>query len=292
MAEASIPVDLLNPGQVFACLGFMEAAEILCGPCEGGFNYQNGATSADFVLRVNGAVDPILKCLHFLVGAEVSAIAPTRSDLSTDKWAVKTLARNDSIFPSSVPDSPATLPALLKNGDAEIEIEHWADASDRDNVKFWAGASGYPGAALACDALNPLHDLGDNALAIIARDPFNFSVPQSSSFRFDWRRDYIPLDAGFSPNKHRDIEMVGYPIVELLAAVGMQNARPARIDPRNKLAYRYGISNAMLPTEFVRAVIGCESLGFPMRTFRMHLGWPGQEGQARCIIDAQEEIGI
>jgi hypothetical protein len=27
MAEASIPVDLLNPGQVFACLGFMEAAE-------------------------------------------------------------------------------------------------------------------------------------------------------------------------------------------------------------------------------------------------------------------------
>ncbi len=30
MASATVPVDLLNPGQVFACLGIMEAAEILC----------------------------------------------------------------------------------------------------------------------------------------------------------------------------------------------------------------------------------------------------------------------
>ena len=31
MSEAFIPVDLYNPGQVFACLGFMEAADILLG---------------------------------------------------------------------------------------------------------------------------------------------------------------------------------------------------------------------------------------------------------------------
>ncbi len=35
MAEATIPVDLRNPGQVFACLGLMEAAEVLLGPAEG-----------------------------------------------------------------------------------------------------------------------------------------------------------------------------------------------------------------------------------------------------------------
>ena len=28
MAGASIPVDLGNPGQVFACLGFLEAADV------------------------------------------------------------------------------------------------------------------------------------------------------------------------------------------------------------------------------------------------------------------------
>lgn len=289
MAEASIPVDLTNPGQVFACLGFMEMAETLCGPCEGRFSYQGEETSTDFVLRVDGTADPIAECLRFLVGADALAIALMRSELSTDKWAVKMCVRHDSVFPSEAPSSPATLPALLKNGDKEILVEHWADGTDRDNVKFWAGAAGYPGAALARDALNLVRGLGDNALAAVAEDPFNFSAPQSSSFRFDWRRDYIPLDAGFSPNEHGGIEMVGYPIVELLAAVGMQNARPARVDPRNKLAYRYGVSNAMLPTVFVRAVLGCEGLGFPIRIFRMRLGWPGQEGQARCIVDAQEE---
>jgi CRISPR-associated protein Csx14 len=38
-----------------------------------------------------------------------------------------------------------------------------------------------------------------------------------------------------------------------------------------------------------RAVLGAQSVGFPLRVFRMRLGWPGQEGQARCIVDAEEE---
>jgi CRISPR-associated protein Csb3 len=290
MAEASIPVDLLNPGQVFACLGLMETAEILCGACEGRFGYRGSESAAGFVLNVNGPQDPVSETLHFLVRAEAKAIAPLNSDLSTKKWDVETLEREDSVFPCAAPESPAALPMLLTDGKHSIPIEHWADGSDRDNAKFWAGASGYPGAALARDALNLIRNLGDNGLAVAAADPFNALGPQSSSFRFDWRRDYIPLDAGFSPNEHGSMSMVGYPFVELLAAVGLQNSRPARVDARNKLAYRYGVSSAMLPTMFARAVLGGQSLGFPIRLFHMRLGWPGQEGQARCIVDAQEEL--
>ena len=45
MATSTIPVDLRNPGQVFACLGLMETAEALgLGEVEGGFDY----TGADF----------------------------------------------------------------------------------------------------------------------------------------------------------------------------------------------------------------------------------------------------
>lgn len=290
MAEAAIPVDLLNPGQVFACLGFMEAAEILCGPCEGRFDYQNGETAVYFVLKVDGPRDPVTEALRFLTGAEAQAIAPLHSDLSTKKWDVETLRLDLPVFPCAAPDAPAALPMLLTNGKDSIPVEHWADGSDRDNMKYWAGAAGYPGAALGRDALDLVRGLGDNALAAAVTDPFNISAPQSSSFRFDWRRDYIPLDAGFSPNEHSGIEMVGYPFVELLAAIGMQNSRPARVEARNKLAYRYGVSSAMLPTVFARVVLGGESLGFPLRLFRMRLGWPGQEGQARCIVDAQEEL--
>jgi CRISPR-associated protein Csb3 len=289
VAQVHVPVDLLNPGQVFACLGFMEAAEILCGPCEGSFAYKGAESSVDFVLRVDGVQDPVVQTLRFLCGADVQAVAPRDSELSTQKWDVETLRRNDAMFPCPNPETPAALPVLLKNEQLSILIEHWADGSARDSVKFWAGAGGYPGAALARDALNLVRGLGDNALAAAATDPFNVSAPQSSSFRFDWRRDYIPLDAGFSPNEHGAIEMVGYPFVELLAAIGMQNARPERVEARNKLVYRYGVSSAMLPTVFARAVLGGESLGFPFRLFRMRLGWPGQEGQARCIVDAQEE---
>ena len=39
MGAASIPVDLFNPGQVFACLGFLEAADVLLGDAEGGFDW-------------------------------------------------------------------------------------------------------------------------------------------------------------------------------------------------------------------------------------------------------------
>lgn len=290
MAEARIPVDLLNPGQVFACLGFMEAAEILCGSCQGRFDYRQSEPVTNFVLSADGPKEPISETVRFLVRAEARAIAPRDSDLSTARWKVETVKPQEPVFPCAIPDSPATLPMLLTDGEKSIPIEHWADGSDRDNVKFWAGASGYPGAALARDAVNLVRDLGDNALVAAAADPFNVSAPQSSSFRFDWRRDYIPLDAGFSPNEHGAMSMVGYPFVELLAAIGMQNARPARVDGRDKLAYRYAVSSAMMPTAFARAVLGGESLGFPIRAFRMRLGWPGQEGQARSIVDAQEEL--
>lgn len=293
MGTSRIPVDLRNPGQVFACLGLMEAAEtLLGGAVEGGFGYTGTETGTTFSLTVASGDDPIEKTVRFLAGCEVVAHAPTGSPLSTRKWEVTTEPVDRPVFSAPLPDSPATLPAILRAASLAIAIEHWLDGdhSGRDNVKFWAGAAGYPGAALARDAIACLSQLGANALSVACSDPFALAAPMSSSFRFDWRRDYIPLDAGFSPNSQGSVTMVGYPLVEVLAAIGLQNARPARTDPRDKLSYRYGVSSARLPTVLARAVLGGATLGFPARLFRMRLGWPGQVGQARCIIDAQEEF--
>jgi len=294
MARVQIPVDLRNPGQVFACLGFMEAAEVLCGPCEGAFAYDAGKTDTFFEIAVTGEENPVEATLRFLGSASVEAIAPSNSDasMSAERWNVATRRLASPSYPFACPDSPATLAvALIDNRGTRISIEHWGDSSQagRDNMKFWAGAGGYPGAALARDALALLQNAGPKPLTSAANDPFSVQLPQSSSFRFDWRRDYVPLDVGFSPNEHGNVVMMGFPLVEILAAIGLQHARPERPDRRDKLTYRYGVSNAMLPTSFVRAVLGCQSMNFPMRTFRMRLGWPGQEGQARCIIDTREE---
>ena len=290
MAEASIPVDLTNPGQVFACLGFLEAADILLGEARGGYDWRS-LIDTRFRLAANGGDDPVVRVLHFLDKAKVMSVAPTISPHSTDKWKIETERDAFGVFP--FPDTgPDVLPARLSDGTGkDIGIDYWGEQKQarRDRVKFWAGAGGYPGAALARDAL----DLTRGRAADHASDPFSLSAEQSSSFRFDWRRDYVPIDAGFSPNAHGDVVMRGYPIVELLAAVGLTNARPQRHD---RLTYSYGVAGItgtdLYDPIFLRAALGGRHPpfpGMPFRLFTMRLDWPGQEGQARCITDVIEE---
>ena len=302
MAEACIPVDVFNPGQVFACLGLMEVADVLLGGAEGAFDWGNDADTG-FVLAAQGERNPLLVVLEFLKQAQVYALLPAISphgdkvrSAKSDKQPIPIeLVPQDMPFPS--PDEGAgRLPALLRHTDErgkthELRIDYWADPAKmtgRDNVKFWAGSNGYPGVALLMDALNLMDGHWEEA----AHDPFNLAVPQSSSFRLDWRRDYVPLDTGFSLNKHDYIITTGYPLVEILAAIGLSHARPR---PNSKLAYDYGIigmpdgEKVLYPPLFLRAALGCAALPFPHRRFRMELGWPGREGQARCIINVHEE---
>jgi len=282
MAESCIPVDLFNPGQVFACMGFLEAAEVLLGQAEGGFDWSDPA-EVRFVLRVAGEADPVGEVSGFLAGAKVSSIAPPDSTLSTLAWKVPTVSTPCDAFPFPEPPSPATLPALFEDVHGRrLMIEHWGDTTRRDAVKFWAGSGGYPGAALARDAL----ELVRAGLAAGGAAAFELDAPQSSSFRFDWRRDYVPIEVGFSPNVHPAMTMVGFPAVELLAAIGLQHARPARLD---RLTYQYAALGACVPPALLRAALGGAPLPFSRRVFRMRLDWPGQEGQARCISDVTEE---
>ena len=289
MAEASIPVDLANPGQVFACLGIVEAAEVLSGAVEGGFDWQD-RDEARFRLAAPGDEDPIVRVLHFLDDVTVESVAPPNSSNRTEKWGVDTTPSESSVFPFRDPRSPATLPARLVDATGNtIVIDYWGDETKRDNVKFWAGSGGYPGVGLVRDAL----DLVRDRILEDAEDPFAVTARQSSSFRFDWRRDYVPIDAGFSPNMHGDVGMQGYPVVELLAAIGLTHARPLR---HTKLEYSYGVlgvvDSGLYPPIFLRAALGARQPlfpGMPLRRFRMQLDWPGQENQARCITDVTEE---
>lgn len=293
MTTATVPVDLLNPGQVFACLGFMEAAEILCGPCEGSFEYRAAETRTAFRISVAGQVNPIEEVLNFLLTAQAVAIAPKGAELDESfagKWRIQAVVADSTRYPFGRPETPATLASFLFDAAQRvIPLNYWGDTpkSGRDDVKLWGGSGGKPGAALANDALKLIRDIAAGKGVDLSNDPFACSAPQTSSFRFDWRRDYIPLDAGFSPNKHKGhVRMVGYPLVELLAGIGLEHSRPRRA---NELTYWYGLSRAVLPTSFVRALLGVSAMNFPMRSFRMCLGWPGKEEMDRCITEVREE---
>lgn len=296
MGAASIPVDLFNPGQVFACLGLAELAARLGGSAAGGFDWSE-AQAPRFFVSSPGLEQPVEAALAFLDRAQVVSVAPKGVALSTQPWGIET--RPSAQLPAAPPASPAALPAVLEHDGVQVLISSWAEGggrgrlgAGRDNVKFWAGAGGYPGAALLRDAL----ELARPGIPQAAADPFAQGAPQSSSFRFDWRRDYIPLDIGFSLNAHTGMEPQGYPLVEILAALGLQDARPLR---RNKLLYRYAVLGRSgpadpegfraLPLPLLRAALGCAALPFPTRTFTLHLDWPGQENQARCITTVTEE---
>ncbi len=291
MAEAALPVDLLNPGQVFACLGVMEVAEILIGQAEAVFDWSDGAGDAKFRLAAAGAESPVERVMRFLEEAALITTMPAQSE-NASKWKTPwgddpEPAAPDHSFPFPDPDSPEKLPAVLRDhAGNEIAIDYWGDSTSRDNVKFWTGPGGYPGSAILRNALHSVR----GQIRQHASKPFALSAPQSNSFRFDWRRDYIPGNIGFSPNQHTGISMVGFPLVEILAAIGVTNARPARI---HKLEYRYGVLGGarFLDPILVRAALGAEALpipGLPFRQFTMRMGWPGKEGQARCITEVAE----
>ncbi len=299
MSQHSIPVDLFNPGQVFACLGFAELAELLVGPAKSAFDWSD-PREARFVVEVDSSVDPFAAALEFLSEAEVHSLGVPGADLGTEKWKVDTVAiASGDPFPIPLPESPATLPAVLRARGKSLRLDSWGDGavpekltSRRDNVKFWAGAGGYPGVGLLRDAI----ELVRPQLQGAATDPFALTAPQTSSLRLDWRRDYIPIDIGFSLNEHTKIRPRGYPLVEILAVIGLCHARPQRV---RKLEYRYSvvgsgderddIASILLPPPLMRAGMGCAALPFPTRTFTMHLDWPGQENQARCITTVHEE---
>ena len=300
MAESVIPVDLLNPGQVFACIGIMELADVLQGSSAAAFDWSSGST-VRFCVSAAGAESPVERIMRFLDEAEVITRVPAQSpniNLWKSSWGTTPIVDAPSDpFPFPDPSSPATLPALLRDTSGnEIMLEYWGDGTQRDNVKFWAGAAGFPGAAIARNALALARRSFRQHCEQIqkcANNPFALSADQSNSFRFDWRRDYIPIQEGFSPNEHSDIQMVGYPLVEILAAIGMNHARPCRV---TKLEYRYGVigndSNALLCPVFHRAALGAKHSPVPgmlFRRFAMYLDWPGKKGQARCITKVTEE---
>ena len=281
MAVSSIPLDVLNPGQVFACLGLMEATLELVGECKAGFDWSDPAGDR-FVLRCGGETEPVPRVLDFLLNCEVRFVMPAIGTYETSKWGVSCRQAEGFAYPSRPPGSAATLAAELAWAGETLLVDYWAD-STRDNAKFWAGSGGYPGAA----RLQEMLGLVRRHEGAFRQTPFDVADRMSSSYRLDWRRDYVPIDAGFSPNNHASIVTIGYPGVEILAAIGLGHARPLR---HQKLAYSYGIvgrrdgamplDSAFLQPPFVRAALGCVDLPFPARRFDMRLSLPGKHERA------------
>jgi len=319
MAESIIPVDLFNPGQVFACLGFMEAADILLGNAMGGFDWTSDPARPVFHLCADGDEPPVGAVLAFLADVKPERWAPIgysdpppkksnknkdeeeedeeddaeSADPAEDETGIirKPALTTQAHFKSRIGDKN-TLPLRMGGGNRPvIELSHWSDKTRPEAFKLYSGnrsavgiardmllgkrakskKNGAPG-ELKTKGLKQLWD--ENSKALI-ETPFDVLTPMGGSFNFDPRGAWTALDAGYSPNEHKGKNkhsIVASPVVEFLAAWGLEDARPLR--RKDRAAYQ--VWSAGVDPMIARAVIGCTFVLPPCRRFGFDVGRSGK----------------
>jgi CRISPR-associated protein Csx14 len=327
MAEHTIPADLSNPGQVFACLGFLEAADVLLGNAAGGFDWRDEA-DVRFVLRADGEGNPFEAVLEFLAEAEPKRWAPVgyadpppkkgKGDENGDENGDEA-GENDAdeesgtegehpalalslTFPAREGDRMA-LPIRLGGGNWPlVELGHWADGSMRESFKLYAGnrsahgiaramltgvrkkptarqkASGQPGDLKA----KGVRQLWEADRARLIEAPFDVLTPMGGSFNFDPRGAWTAIDAGYSPNEHKHA-IEASPVVEILAAWGLEHTRPDEFSVRQ---VHYAAWGEILPPILARAALSGNLRTMSLRLFRFDLDLSGKN---KVVTFAQEE---
>ena len=298
-AQASIPVDLFNPGQVFACVGFLEAAEVLFGSAEGGFDWTKQAQPC-FEIHTRGEQNPFSGVLEFLIEAELKRLVPKgyidppakkkqkKVDEQVDNDEANSSAGDGPIctvetFPAREADRLA-LPLRLERNGRSLDVTHWCDASSRNSFKLFAGQQ--RSAAIARQMIAVLSRLWQEQQNALIQDPFGVTAPLGgSSFKFDARKAWTAIDAGYSPDEQKHVVQAS-PAVELLAAIGLEHARPDEFETRK---VRYGVWQGLLPPTLARPALGGVRVGARLRVFRFTLELAGKN---KVVTFAQEEANV
>lgn len=311
MAEATIPVDLRNPGQVFACLGFLEAADSLLGEAEGGFDWTEMADTR-FVLRAAGTENPFAVVLEFLATAKLERWGPVgytdpppkkgkATEEAGEEEDIEDEADTDSglsetgsdvslseTFPAAHGDRLSLPIRLGGENQPKIEIGHWADGSSRNSFKLYAGNRSADRIARAMlwgvrkkpkNNQNPsevimkgITQLWHEQRELLIKHPFDVLTPMGGSFNFDPRGAWTPIDAGYSPNEHKH-QVAASPVVEFLAAWGLENARPDEFETRK---VRYAAWGIPVPPMLARAALSGGLSVLPLRRFYFELSMSGK----------------
>jgi len=291
MTSASIPVDLINPGQVLASLGFLETADALCSGAVGGFDWTNEA-DVRFNLHARGDRNPFERVLEFLSGAELRRIAPWGYK-DPPKKKKKQSGENEDVrgndlihldcFPGEAADV-MTLPVRLTLDNQSVEVTHWADGSSRDTFKLYTGnrsAATVAGAMLAATRA-----LWNKNSACLIESPFHILTPMGGSFNFDPRGAWTGLDAGYSPNDQQH-GVAASPVVEMMAAIGLEHARPEVDRNGTERTARYAAWSELLSPLLARAALSGCGLGASLRKLSFKIGLSGKNK----IVNFAEEEG-
>lgn len=295
MSEASIPVDLFNPGQVFACLGFLEAADILLGDAEGRFDWSE-AGGTQFWIRNQFDDNPFGTVLEKLANTKLSEIYPKG-------WPDDQM-QQQSLFPSPLSEhfnkeksTTTKLPGLLELQGQSVFLGSWTDSSSRPVFKLYSGNRS--GCSIASDMLfgkrgkpkksEPLGEILNQGVQqivnsnwdAVVRDPLNVTVSMAGSFNMDPRGAWNAMDAGYSPDKHHHA-VAASPVVEFFACFSLEHFRPF---PKEKGKYEYAAWQKYLPPSLAR--VACSGVRTPF-TARHFTFAQALSGKNKLITFANE----
>lgn len=312
MNTASIPVDLSNPGQVFACLGFLEVAHEFLGNAEGGFDWSDSSNTR-FELKADGNGNPFERVLGVLAHAMSKEVEPKGwpGEKATDAVEMDT-------FPSQLMDHydkqqkkwtrtslPVSLSLPRTDKPASVTtLTGWTDGSSRPLFKLYSGnrsAHGIASNMLKGKRAKPTKKVPDgrveskglcqlwqeNRTQLVAA-PFDVLCSMGGSFNFDPRGGWTALDAGFSPDQQSKAGLLdgisASPVVEILAAWGLEHARPDEYKTRQ---VRYGVWQGLVPAMLARAAISGVEVIRPFRRFQFTLALSGKN---KVVTFATEEL--
>lgn len=290
MGEASIPVDVRNPGQAFACLGFLETADLLVGGAQSVFQRREDGAWC-FRLRVDADGNPFSRVLEFLAHAKIVRFAPQNVELDQRLTEGRGDIERSETFPGDDPN-PRILPCHIEGRDGQrIPVTQWAEpkeATDRRPFKLFSGDK--QATAIIRQLLGGSEAAGTRGLRHLWTDdrtsleasPFDVLTPMETAFGVDARGGWTALDVGYSLDSQGHA-LNASPVVELLAAVGLENGRPVEIERRR---LRYSIWEAFAPPILARASIGGASVGFASRQFEFELLLNGKN---KIVTFAREE---
>ncbi len=201
------------------------------------------------------------------------------------------------VFPSGDGDRNA-LPVQLVGDGRRLTVSHWSDGSSRDNFKLYSGnrsanriatqmLQGVRAKPKKNQSIGDLRNRGLQQLwqeqrESLLKAPFDMVTPMGGSFNFDPRGAWTAIDAGYSPNTQKD-GIAASPVVEILATIGLEHARPDQYGIRK---VRYAVWGHPLPPMLARAALAGADLKLPIRQFYFELDLSGKN---KVTTFAQEE---
>ncbi len=226
----SIPVDVSNPGQFFACCGLLELAHRLWPGAEGHFSKKERIKERKFVIASKDHAVSLKYLLDEFINCPLGGLTTEERD---ERKKLEKEKKRQQLNPEKE-IRRKELGKKAREGSINIglpfslELNWWMTDGDTV-VKTWAGQQEIHKISRAAQEeikkIKNIEDMFDFSSILSSPPEYGKSNKNVEPFYFDSRRFSHALDTGFSLDVQK-FKTYAHPAVELFCLIGLQRFRP------------------------------------------------------------------